>query len=373
MRLHEIIGQKEAKSTFFKMAKTARVPHAMLLLGAEGTGGLPMALGMAQLLLCDNLKNEDACGECAHCAKVSKLIHPDLHFTFPTTGSKAISEEFMSQWRIALAENPYLNVFEWLQKIGGEGKQGNITAAECNQVIKKLSLKTFEGKYKIQIIWLPEYLGKEGNRLLKMIEEPPEKTVFILVAEDPEAILNTILSRCQMIKLNKLSDIDVTNALLKKNDLSDDKARSIAYLADGDFNEALQILDVSKNAEQENRSELFLDWLRKCYKGDGVAIAKWVEQFASAGRENQKYFLRYGLHFMREYLDLKMLGKEQVRLMNEEFNTAKRMLQVLEFEQVEKINKLFSDCAYFVERNANPKILFLDASIQLNRILKQSA
>jgi len=293
-------------------------------------------------------------------------VHPDLHFSFPTVGANVISDHHIADWRAALAENPYLDVNQWLQRIGAENKQGNINKEECVSIIKKLSLKAFEGRYKILVMWLPEYLGKEGNRLLKLIEEPPDDTLIILVAENQELILNTILSRCQLVKVNRLNDEEVEEGLVRLKKLAQDKARSIAHLAAGDFNEALNI------AAQplKDNSNLFLDWLRKCYQGNGVEMAAWTETFADLGRENQKQFLQYALHFMREYMLLKTTGNDQVRLLPEELKTAQNLSKIIGFGQIERITKLFNDCSFYIERNANQKLLFLDASIQLNKILR---
>lgn len=366
MQFRTVIGQSPAKSLLRGMADNERIPHALLLLGAPGSGDLALAVAFAQYVLCQNKQDGDACGQCSQCSKVEKLIHPDLHFSFPTVGANVISDHHIAEWRAALGENPYLDVNQWLQRIGAENKQGNINKEECVSIIKKLSLKAFEGRYKILVMWLPEYLGKEGNRLLKLIEEPPEDTLIILVAENQELILNTILSRCQLVKVNRLNDEEVETGLVRLKNLTQEKARSIAHLAAGDFNEAINI------AAQplKDNSTLFLDWLRKCYQGNGVEMAAWTETFADLGRENQKQFLQYALHFMREYMLLKTTGNDQVRLLPEELKTAQNLSKIIGFGQIERITKLFNDCSFYIERNANQKLLFLDASIQLNKILR---
>ncbi|MCF8247804.1 MAG: hypothetical protein K9J37_22045 [Saprospiraceae bacterium] len=366
MQFSSVIGQSQAKALLRRMADSERIPHALLLLGAPGSGDLALAVAFAQYVLCQNKQDGDACGQCNQCSKVEKLIHPDLHFSFPTVGTNVTSDSHLADWRTAMAENPYMDVNQWLQRIGAENKQGNINKEECVGIIRKLSLKAFEGSNKILIMWLPEYLGKEGNRLLKLIEEPPDDTMIILVAENQELILNTILSRCQLVKVNRLSDEEVEEGLVTLKNLSSEKARSIAHLAGGDFNEALNI------AAQplKDNSTLFLDWLRKCYQGNGVEMATLTETFAGLGRENQKQFLQYALHFMREYMLLKTTGNDQVRLLPEELKTAQNLSKIIGFGQIERITKLFNDCSFHIERNANQKLLFLDASIQLNKILR---
>lgn len=367
MSLAKAYGQAEVKDRLRRLVAQERLPHAMLLLGPSGSGKLALALGFAQYILCENKLATGACGQCNACLKASKHIHPDIHFSFPTIGTNVKSDAFLPQWRSAIQDNSYLEVNDWLQVIGAENKQGNINKEECLNIIRKLSLKTFEGSHKILIMWLPEYLGKEGNRLLKLIEEPPDQTVFILVAEQQELILNTILSRCQVVKVRSLRDDEIQEALVEKQVASPEKALAVAQLADGNLNEALKMAQEKEN----DNADLFLEWMRKCYIGNGVELVKWVEKFAKLGRENQKHFIRYALHFMREYMVLKMSPQSQVRLRDVELKTAHNLQKVIAFDQIEDIVQLLNDNAYFIERNANPKVLFLDTSIQLNKILKR--
>lgn len=372
MTFAEVIGQHKTKEVLLQMLHSDRLPHAILLLGSPGCGHLPLALAFSQFLLCENRLETDACGRCPHCLKAAKGIHPDLHFSFPTVGSKVVSDQFLPEWRTVLAENPYLEVNDWLQRIGAENKQGNINKEECLNIIKKLSLKTFENNYKILLMWLPEYLGKEGNRLLKLIEEPPENTVFLLVAEQQELILNTILSRCQLVQVPPLTDDAIVEGLTRNNLATPEQAPAIAQLVDGNFNEARSLAQ----REENDQAALLLDWLRKCYRGQGVEIVSWVEEFAGLGRENQKHFLRYALHFLRELTLMKALGQGTstglpLRLPPKELETAQRLAEVVELDQLELLAQLFTDAGYFVERNANPKILFLDTSIRMNQILKR--
>lgn len=366
MQFKNVIGQQSAKTQLLRIATSGRLPHAMMLIGTPGSGDLPLSLAFAQYALCENPGEDDSCGACSHCLKTSKLIHPDLHFSFPTVGAEVTSDALLTEWRAAIAENPYQDINQWLQRIGTENKQGNINKKECVNIVQKLSLKNFEGRYKILLMWLPEYLGKEGNRLLKIIEEPPENTLIILIAQNQELILNTILSRCQLVRIVPLTDEKVEEGLISTLGIPVERARSIAQLADGDFNEALKI---AAQPIRDN-SALFLDWMRKCYMGNGVEMAGWSENFAGTGRENQKQFLLYALHFMREYMVLKTTGNTRLRLLADELKTAQNLSKIINFKQIERIVQLFSECAYFIERNANQKLLFLDASIQINKILR---
>lgn len=394
------LGQYRAKSLLDRLHHGGRVPHSLLFLGQTGWGTLSLALDFARLLLCENPEtNHDvqtssqgvgaelhpessgsnfqlstsnfqlptsACGKCNACIKTGHLAHPDLHFSYPAVGANAVSTDFIKEWRAALSENPYLDANTWLQRLGAENKQGNITKDECNAIIKKLSLKAFEGRYKILLMWLPEYLGKEGNRLLKLIEEPPEQTIFLLVAENADLILPTILSRCQLVKTDPLSDEDITAGLQAQRSLDANRARQVAFLSGGDFQQALQLADNPENDD----AALLLDWLRKCWRGNGVELVKWTDNFAKLGRENQKQFLHYGLHFLREMLAIVVTKNTNARLRPDELQTAQNMANVLDFEKISRMVQILNDNIYYIERNANPKILFLDTSIQINRILK---
>ena len=368
MQFSNLIGQQTVATQLRSMYQHGRMPHALLLLGPEGSGKLALAVALAQYLLCENRSAEDACGVCSNCQKMQHLVHPDLHFVFPVVGSKVTSDSYLAQWRSALEDHFFRNANDWLQYIGAENKQGNITKEECLAIVKKLSLKTFESQSKIMLIWLPEYLGKEGNRLLKIIEEPPADTFFILVAQDAEQILNTILSRCQLVKVNALSDEEIKSGLQKKYPaLDQEQVSSIAYLVAGNFNEAIKLAEAKEN----DHVALFLDWLRKAYVGNGIELVAWSEAFAKLGRENQKQFFQYALHFLREFLQLKLVPEKASRLGAKELKAGKNLVKVLSIEQVEAMVQLFTDAAYFIERNGHPKIIMLDGSIQLAKIMKR--
>ncbi len=367
MLFRHVIGQDDIKKRLKAMADSNRLPHAQLFLGPGGSGKLALAFAFACYILCEDRQDGDACGQCNACRKTSQLIHPDVHFSYPTVGSKVISTHFLKEWREHFLQHPYSDLNAWLQFIGAENKQGNITKDECVDIVKKLSLKTFEAPYKILIMWMPEYLGKEGNRLLKLIEEPPENTLFLLVAENDERILNTILSRCQTVKVQRLADEAVQKGLMEKLGLAEERALEVAQLASGNFNEAIRL---AGNKENDN-ARLFLEWMRLCYKGQGPEIVPWVEKMAKIGRENQKQWLQYGLFFMREYLSVKWNPNQPCRLQDSEKTTAQNMTKVMELDQVQLIAELLSQTMGYVERNANPKVLFLDMSIQMHQILRR--
>lgn len=366
MHFSDLIGQDKIVNQVRQMVTSDRLPHALLLLGPEGSGHLSLGLALAQYILCSDRRPEGACGQCPNCQKATRYVHPDWHFSFPTVGTNARSESFLPEWREAITQQPYLNANQWLQRIGTENQQGNITKEECVQIVRKLSLKTFEADYKILFMWMPEYLGREGNRLLKMIEEPPDQTVFILVAENQELILNTILSRCQLVSFPPMLDAVVEEGLIVLKGLEKDRAQAIAQLANGNFNAAISLAEEIES----DHAQRFLDWLRHCYRGNGAALVPWVDQFSRLGRENQKHFFRYGLHFLRELLALQFSGTGPSRLRDNELDAAKKLSAVLSYEQIKPIVSLFNDCIYNIERNANQKVMMLDSSIQLHRFMK---
>jgi DNA polymerase-3 subunit delta' len=310
----------------------------------------------------------DSCGECANCRRSSQLAHPDLHFSFPTVGPKASSSLFLEQWRQMIRQSPYFSVNDWLQFIGAENKQGNITKEECVQIVKKLSLKASANDYKILLMWMPEYLGKEGNRLLKLIEEPPENTLFILVAERQELILNTILSRCQLVQTPGLTDEMVRTGLQHLLKVDKEQAEQFARLASGNLTEGLKLAQQSEG----NHARLFLQWMRICYRGQAAELVEWANGLSKkTGREEQKHFLRYALHFSRELI-ASSKGQQLPRLGEKEAETAKNMEKVFSPAKVSEMAGLFNEHIYFIERNANPKILFLDLSLQMHRLMRSA-
>jgi DNA polymerase-3 subunit delta' len=368
MRFKEVIGQEQSKKLLSGMVYQQRVPHALMILSKTGEGSLAMGLAMAQMLQCEQPAADDACGTCPACLKSARFVHPDIHFSFPTIGTNAVSTDFLDQWREKVTGSPYFDVNTWLQHIGADNKQGNITKAECLAIVRKLSLQIFEGRHKVLLMWLPEYLGTEGNRLLKLIEEPPENTVFILIAEDDSLILNTILSRCQLVKLSRLSDEGLAAALVEREGVAPGRATHLAFLSDGDYFKACNL---SVN-EANDDATLLLDWLRKCWRGNGVELISVAEQLAKLGRENQKQFLQYAVHFLRELLVLSVSGQSKLRLSAEETAAAANMSKVIDWPRIEAISNILSDNIYHIERNANPKILFLDTGIKLHNIMNQN-
>ena len=368
MLFKDIPGQQAVKKRLINSVNEARISHAQLFLGPEGSGSLALALAYAQYISCLEKLPDDSCGKCSACTKYQKLIHPDLHFSYPfiTKASAETSVNYIKEWRNAIAENPFMGIDQWMEYLDAENKQANINIAECHAIIQKLVLKSFEAEYKIILIWLPEYLGAAGNSLLKLIEEPPAKTLFILIAENYEQILATILSRTQLVKIPKLADEEL-KAYLIDNGCPQEKAGRIAYLANGNIAAAQQLL-----AEDDDDLEsLFIQWFRLCYGRKGIEINDWIEQVANArfGRENQKSLLRFGLQVVRDCLMVNLDQTSIVKFESKHFELTK-LANTINFENAPLIIKGFEQAIYHIERNANPKIMFLDLSIQMMRNLQ---
>ncbi len=370
MQFKEIIGQSEVKKQLISACKSGRISHAQLFLGPEGTGNLALAIAYGQYINCLAPTDDDSCGTCYCCIKYQKLIHPDLHFSFPTipqkAGEKAQSSPFLPQWRKALIQNPYLTYSEWMVAIEAENKQGNISAAECHDIILRLSLANFEAKYKVLILWLPEFLKNEGNILLKIIEEPPQNTVFILVAHQIDKVIPTILSRTQLVKIPIIETEPLADFLTINQGLTPDLAHSIALLSNGNYPESLRLLD----AEVSVNEHLFKDFMRISYAADGVKLSAWVDTIAGLGREKQKDFITYSLHLLRECFLFRFGSAAMLRLKGSEKEFVEKFSPFIVEQNIAEISKVLSESSYYIERNANPRITFHCAGIELARFLQ---
>jgi DNA polymerase-3 subunit delta' len=369
MQFKNIIGQDKLKKQFLRAAQQDKVSQALLFLGAEGVGKLGFALAYAQYLNCENRQEEDSCGVCSSCVKASKMAHPDIFYSYPTVGGKALAREDIEKWREFLQEDAYHTYANWITLIDSENKQGNITAEECNQIIRQHSLRHFEGKYKIQILWGAEYLQKEGNRLLKIIEEPPANTVFILIAQAQESILPTILSRTQIVKFPKLSITEITSTLQAKHGLGADEALKIAQIADGNWIEAKEMIGHTQN----NYFEEFREWLLLIIQQNArpslqfaQGILNWCEKMGGTGRQNQKAFIQYALFFIREGLAAQ--NGLPSKLNESERTVALKMLTAISWEKMIDISQIINNLHYQIIRNANAKIAFLSSSMKIKAL-----
>ncbi|WP_205511724.1 DNA polymerase III subunit [Longitalea arenae] len=400
MLFKDVIGQADVKLHLANMVQQDRISHALLFLGKEGSGALPLAIAFAQYIVCEKVNQKaapitasgpslfgeeapasgssaplatnhllDSCGECPSCQKMLQLMHPDIHFSYPViprkSGDKPLSSDYISEWREFIAKFPYGNSYDWLQFIGAENKQGNITAYECNDIIRKLSLKSFESGFKILVMWMPEYLGNEGNKLLKLIEEPPPNTLFILVAENESLILQTILSRTQLVKIPALTHQDVANALVNKGKMAAEPASQIALIAEGNYREALQLM---QHADEDWQS-LLREWLNAIVKNGPISQVKWIDEVSKLGREKQKQFLRYFTHLLEQAIRLQAMGAENLHLPDKEKDFAGRLNKIAAFDQQQAIIEELDKASYYIERNANAKMLFHALTIKLYHII----
>jgi len=392
MLFKEVIGQQEVKEHLASMVQQKRLSHALLFLGREGSGALPLALAFAQYLVSLPVEgppvadlfggftpmaaapwvHPDQVEEMPAFTRAAQLIHPDLHFSYPVIarkgGDKPVSTDYISEWREFIRQSPYGNVYDWLQSLGAENKQGNITAEECNDIIRKLSFKSFESEYKVLLLWMPEYLGKEGNKLLKLVEEPPPNTIFLLVAESDEQILPTLLSRCQLIRVPLLQPAEIEAALIARSNIQPVLAAQLAAICEGNYREALQL---SQHAEEDWQG-LLRQWLNATLKGGPVAQAKFTEEIALLGREKQKQFLRYFNHLLGQSVRLKVLGTDQLVLADNEKDFALRLNRIASVSQQYAIIEELDKAAYHIERNANGKMLFQALTIRLSHIIQSS-
>lgn len=369
MQFKEIVGQENIKQQLLQTVAENRISHAQLFLSCDGSGALPLAIAYAQYVNCLDKHADDSCGVCSSCRKYERYIHPDLHFSYPFFASKDVKTavDVLEEWRSMLLADAYFDMDIWRSKLSAENKQANINIAECHDIIKKLSYKAFEAETKVLIMWLPEYLDKEGNALLKIIEEPPQNTLFILVANNQEQILSTLLSRTQIVKIPKLSHATVESYLIEGHGLSENQATEYSFLADGNLIEAKSLVADTHN---EN-ADKFAEWLRMGYGNRVLDLTVFVEQAAGWGRENQKNFLKYGISFLRECSLLLSGADELVKLPVRALETAKKLsTHVLDLNMADAIIAELEKAHYHIERNANPKILFLDVSLQLVKIIK---
>ncbi|VAV85852.1 DNA polymerase III delta prime subunit [hydrothermal vent metagenome] len=379
MLFSEIIVQERLKKHLTHSVDNGRIPHAQLFVGKEGTGTLPMAIAYAQYVLCGNTKGENENGNPACNLKFNALSHPDLHFAFPVATNDAVkkhpvSKLFLEDWRKLLSEQPYCNLFDWYKQLGIDNKQGQIGVDEAHEIVKSLTLKSYEGGYKVMLIWMAEKMNIAcANKLLKLIEEPPNKTVFILIAEDEEQLISTIRSRCQVLHFPPLAEENIKLALLKKYGLDETEATKIAHQANGNFNKACDL--VYQDSEDLQFEEWFVFWIRSAFKAKGNKSAihdliSWSEEISRTGRETQKQFLHFCLEFFRQA----MLSNYQADTLvfmapkSENFKLENFSPYVHENNIMDISNEL-QDAIYHIERNGNSKIILTDLSIKLTRLL----
>ena len=375
MNFSQIPGQKEIKAKLLRSVKEERVSHAQLFTGPEGCGSMALALAYARYISCENRTDYDSCGTCKSCVKYEKLIHPDLHFVFPVIkGKKAtdpVSDNYLEEWREFVKRSPYFTLNNWMDSIEVGNAQGMIFASEASEIIKKLSLKTFESDYKIMIIWLPEKMHQAtANKLLKMIEEPPEKTLFLLVSEEPDKVIPTILSRCQLVKVPSFNSSDIEKYLTDRFSIAPDKASDISRVSNGNITRAIELCE-NEDSSLANL-ERFKSLMRFAWKRDIVSIINWSEEISTTGREAQKNFISFSMRLLREnlMLSLNQLKNSLVSLTGEEATFSKNFHPFINQNNIYPLTEEFNLVYSHIESNGNAKIIFLDLALKVTRLIR---
>ncbi len=393
MLFKEIIGQREIVNKLIHTIKDGRISHAQLYLGPEGSGKLSIAMAYAQFVNCENKQyyttqtehdlKGDSCGVCRSCVKFAKLAHPDLHFIFPNATTKKVtrnnsSADFLTEWREFLIEkNYYITLNEWFTKLGVENKQGVINVRDCTEINHILSYKTYESDYKIMVIWMVDKLfHSAAPKILKILEEPPQNTLFLLIANNHDQMLATILSRTQLVKIPKIKDEDMMNTLINKHHLNETTALSITNLADGSYKEALNIIESDEG--ERYLTDVFIRWMRNSYagnlnasaKGDIKGLNEVVSELSKLGRERQKNLLSYSLRIARNCVLINFNQQELLKLTQDESNFLSKFYKFINAKNIMTITYEFNKAIYHIERNANTTILFMDLSLKLNTQFK---
>lgn len=371
MRFADIPGSHAIKEKLIQSVKEGKVAHAQLFAGKEGSLNLSLALAYATYLHCQN-RTDDACGTCPACSKNLKWIHPDTHFVFPIGNIKSDKDderfkaEILKLWRSFLLEQPFGALNDWVATYGGEDKQVNISREESREIIRTLSLKPFESPFKIMLIWLPEFMHPSAsNGILKILEEPPPNTFFILVTNGADKLLPTILSRVQIVQVPLLSDAELDQYLAEHTGLDEEKRSKILQLADGNLNLALRLID----SEEDNNQDRFTDWMRSCFRREYTKLLAFSEEFHEADKMMQRNFLQYSLNMLRETL-LHRSGATAInRTKGNELKFIQDFSKVMSVEKIDRSSQLIGEASYFLERNGSAKMIFMDLSLQISKVL----
>lgn len=381
MLFSDVVGLSEVKETLIQAYKNDHVAHAQMFIGRDGNAALPLALAYATFLNCTNKQGNDACGKCPSCKRFEKLAHPDLHFVFPTAVSEYIKkkddrklskrEDFMSvsllkEWREFASLNRYPSARDWSNFLQTENKQMNIPVAESRHIIRTLSLKSYEGGYKTLVIWLPELMHTAAaNAILKVLEEPPEKTLFLLVSHNPDLLLTTILSRCQLVRIRPYTDEELSEHLMSRG-YSEERALQSAGLAQGNLSEALRI---AEDLHDDNET-LFREWMRLCFTRDYKELLQKAEEFSNMSKESQKSLFLFALSIFREALLINFGGEQLVLYASEEECFARKFARVINRRNLEPLISSVNDAYFHIERNASAKIIFFDLSLSFSSLLR---
>ena len=372
MKFSDIPGLENEKKRLIDSFKCNKLHHAILFFGQRGSANLSIAIAFATYINCENKFDSDSCGKCSSCLKMKKLIHPDFNLIFPVAATtkinkEVVSDKFVESWRMSFKENPYMNVDDWFIFYGFENKQPNISKDEARNIIRKLSLKPYESKFKIILLWLPEYLHiSTSNALLKILEEPPGETLFFIISNDYHKLLKTILSRVQMFKVPKFTDDEIKIYLSKYDQISESEVNRAIYLSEGDLNHAMKHI----NSQQSDDLNRLIEWMRSCYLENYLDINNHTEWFNSLNKISKRTFMMYSLKLMREAM-VSSIDSSLSRISENESSFIDKFKMTLEPKSLEKIILLIDQNIRLLDRNANPKILFLNLSIELSNHFKK--
>jgi len=362
----QIPGKSDIKQLLQQSVKQDKVPHATLIVGEAGRGGMPLVRALISSILCQerNPETGESCGQCDNCKKTHNLSHPDLHFTIPVIGAGARSADAMKQWREMMLDSPFASLSDWQSYLQAENKQFNINVLEINEIIEFTGMKSYQGQEKFLVIWMAEYLQKDGNRLLKIIEEPPPGMYIILLTEQREAILNTIQSRCRTLFTDPLSDEEIKNYLISEHQIAEEKAQSLAFQANGNLNTAISALQQSDDVGFQT----FVEWMRACYTCSPDDIVSRADAFAKMGREAQKQLLSVGLNTLEAILTSQYLGADELRLPVDQQKPIRSLAKLLNLHQIQLTVNLLQEASESIQQNANAKILYTHFSREIHEV-----
>ena len=374
MFFKDVVGQEALKKRLIQSVQDERISHAQLFSGPTGTGKVAMAIAYAQYISCKNRTATDSCGVCPSCHKYQKLAHPDLHFVFPIFNSKnfnkPVSDDFLPQWREMVLNNPYFDLGSWLDFIEAGNAQGEIYERESDSILRKLNLKSFESEFKVMIIWLAEKMNTAcSNKLLKMIEEPPNKTLFVLITENEEAVISTIRSRAQPVKFPFIDNDSIRTALLEMEDIDWDLVSDAVHLANGNFIKATNFLDPSD--DEQFYFQKFQEMMRQAYKREVLQQIRWADEMAKIGRDKQKAFFAFALRLIREYFVSNMKRNSMVYLNQQEKDWGKQFAPFINERNIVAFFNEFEKGITHISWNGNPRIIFLDTALRMVRLIKR--
>lgn len=366
-----VVGQSGLKEAFTSSVTQNNMSHAVIIEGQAGYGGLPLALALAELLLCTD--PDPACGQCKSCKQIQSLIHPDLHIAFPVVAKEGIvrknvtAKEFLPEWRATMLDQPYTTYNDWIRSIAKTSANGDINVKECNDIIQQLNMQAYAGDTKVQIIWIADRLGSNGNKLLKLIEEPPIGTHIILVVDQLDLLLKTITSRCRVIRVPPIHPKDITDALVAAHQMRQEQAEQVGHISDGDYRDAYQLSQM----DQSNMMDLCVQWLQYCKQGDVHTLRQWSTEFSRYNLEEQKAILLFVLKVLRSIIYAKIIGPDAVKLSTADKQTllGNLTLSALDTYEIERMSDIISNMIYLIERYVSSRMVALDTSLRIHRVL----